>query len=60
MSKRELVDIECTLLVETEKAYKFDVGKDEGVWLPKSQCEWDIDTHTVTMPVWLAIDKGLV
>jgi hypothetical protein len=57
---KELVDIGAELLGETEKAYKFDVGNDEPVWLPKSQCEWDVDSKYVTLPIWLATDKGLV
>ena len=60
MNRKELVDLDAKLLTETEKAYKFDVGEDEPVWLPKSQCEWDIDSQQVTMPMWLAMDKGLV
>jgi hypothetical protein len=30
------------------------------VWLPKSQCEWDSDTSTMTMPEWLAKEKELI
>jgi len=59
MSKKELADIDATLIMETEKAYKFDVGNDEHVWLPKSQCEWDPDNKQVTIPMWLAVDKGI-
>jgi len=58
--KKELADIDGTVIFETEKAYKFDAGLDEAVWLPKSQCEWDKDSSIMTMPVWLAEDKGLV
>jgi hypothetical protein len=58
--KKELVDLAATLVGETEKAYKFDIGKEEHVWLPKSQCEWDKDAKEVTLPMWLATDKGLV
>lgn len=57
--KKELADITGEVVGETEKAYRFDDG-DRTVWLPKSQCEWDVDTHTMTMPVWLATDKELV
>jgi hypothetical protein len=60
VNKRELVDIDAHLLSETEKAYKFDIGNDDPVWLPKSQCEWDESSNQVTVPMWLATDKGLV
>lgn len=60
MSKKELADIEGVVVAETAKAYKFDAGLDEGVWLPKSQCEWDKDSKVMTMPMWLATEKGLV
>lgn len=56
----ELADIDCEIIAQTEKAYKIDVGRDEAVWIPKSQCQWDKDAKQMTMPVWLAIDKGLV
>lgn len=46
-------------MFETEKAYRFyDGGKEE--WLPKSQCEWDPDSKTMTMPEWLAKEKGFI
>lgn len=56
-----LVDIEGNLVapMETEKAYRFTDGL-RIVWLPKSNCQWDPDTKTMTMPEWLAIDKELV
>jgi hypothetical protein len=57
---KELVDIEGELRHETEKAYLLDHGADEPVWLPKSMCEWDMDSGTMTMPQWLAKDKGLI
>ena len=57
--KRELADINGEIIHETERAYKFNDGA-RVVWLPKSQCEWDQDTKTMTMPVWLATEKELV
>jgi hypothetical protein len=57
--KHDLVDIAGDLQGETELAYRFYDGK-QTVWLPKSQCEWDIDTHEMTMPEWLAKDKELI
>lgn len=57
--ERMLTDIAGRIKVETEKAFLFFDGTKE-VWLPKSQCEWDQDTRTMTMPEWLAMDKGLI
>lgn len=57
--KSSLVDIRARKVVETEKAYKFDFGLKEQVWIPKSQCEWDAMTGKVTMEEDLAIEKGL-
>lgn len=56
---RELVDIAGEVRGETEKAFRFFDGK-ETVWLPKSQCEWDENDKTMTMPEWLALEKGLI
>lgn len=56
---KELTDITGEIVVETEKAYKFDSGS-RVVWLPKSQCEWDQHGKVMTMPAWLATDKELV
>ena len=55
---RMLTDIAGAIKVETDRAYLFHDGTKE-VWLPKSQCEWDQDSKTMTMPEWLAQDKGL-
>lgn len=45
---------------ETERAVCFDLGLGSQ-WMPKSQIEieWDGDNGTLTMPVWLARDRGL-
>ena len=61
MSRRELVDIAGELVApfETDKAYRFFDGV-RTVWLPKSQCEWDANDKTMTMPSWLAEDKELI
>lgn len=39
-------------------AWRFYDGQKQ-VWLPKSQCEWDEESKTMTMPEWLAIEKEL-
>lgn len=55
----DLIDISGEIKAETEKAYRFYDGK-ETVWLPKSQCEWNEEEKTMTMPEWLAMEKGLI
>lgn len=59
--KSDLVDIAGELVkpFETDLAYRFFDGE-RTVWLPKSQCEWDARDKVMTMPEWLAMDKGLI
>lgn len=57
--KRELVDIAGEILFETELAYRFDAG-DRTEWIPKSQCQWDQDEQVMTMPEWIAKEKGFI
>lgn len=61
--KSELVDIEVTIHAETDLAILVSDDGDKGnaVWLPKSQIEIEKSgkTYVVTMPEWLADDKGL-
>lgn len=57
--KSNLLDIPARLIVETEKARKFDVGLSEAVWLPKSQHEWDAMEGMITLPEDVAIEKGM-
>lgn len=61
MSNDEVVDVEARLVHETDKArlFSFDPNKDNE-WLPKSIHEWDSNTQQVTMPEWMAIQRGLV
>lgn len=59
IGKSDLVDISGEIRGETEKAYRFFDGS-ETIWLPKSQCEWDETAGIMTMPEWLAEDKGLI
>ncbi|MGS5046038.1 MULTISPECIES: hypothetical protein [unclassified Mameliella] len=59
----EVVDIEVILVAETPAAIlvKEDEEADE-IWLPKSQIEIDGEigeTGAVTLPEWLAIERGL-
>jgi len=63
--KADLVDIEVEIRAETEKAVQVHDG-DTTCWLPKSQIEIERPRagHSVpviiTMPQWLAEDKGLI
>lgn len=60
-----LVDISVYILVTTNNAILVRDGDDTEAWLPKSQIRYDETGATgpgpynVTVPEWLAIDKGL-
>lgn len=58
---KKLTDLKYEgITAETSLAYGFQFeGKDELVWIPKSQCEVDEDTNTVTMSESLAVDKEI-
>lgn len=65
MSKSDLVDLTMQLHHETGKAVLVsdDGDKAKAVWIPLSQCEIERRANgivIVTMPEWLATDKGLV
>ena len=55
----ETVDLDGEVKREAANAWYFHDG-DNTVWLPKSLCEWDRDAKQMTVPVWLAEDRGLV
>lgn len=63
-----LVDMELRLLAISDLAIKvtpddIDVDEPKTAWLPKSQIEYTtigLMLVSVSMPEWLAIDKGLV
>lgn len=57
--RMKLVDITGEIQGETELAYRFFDGI-RIVWLPKSKCQWDQDSKTMTMETWLAEEKELV
>ena len=62
MSDRDEIDICVEFLKDHGRAIKISDGNVEE-WLPKSQIEYDGeegDTITVTMPNWLALEKGLI
>lgn len=56
--RSDLVDIECEIRAQTEKAVQVYDGR-VTVWLPRSQIEI-ADDGTIAMPEWLAKDKGLI
>jgi hypothetical protein len=58
---QELIDIAVQLRHETGKAYLFHTGEGD-MWLPKSQVEYYKESRSeiVTMPYWLAKEKGLI
>jgi hypothetical protein len=77
--KSDLVDIECYIMAEREKAIAIwdGVSMEDGLpdrktgeikprkkwaWIPRSQIEITPNgkTFTVTMPEWLATEKGLI
>ncbi len=59
--KSDLIDISCKLIAETDRAFLVsDDGGKTKHWVPKSQCEYDEDSNTLTMPEWLAKDKELI
>ncbi len=62
--KKELWDGAIELKHETEKAYLINDGGDEDHWIPKAQCELGPKqrdgTYEITMPMWLAKEKGLI
>lgn len=64
MGRSELVDVELMLMGETAQAIRVEDADENTVWLPKSQIEIERRPNdrviTVTMPQWLAEEKGLV
>lgn len=60
MNKKPDVDFEgVVVLEERETSWKMRiVGSNH--WMPKSQCKYDETEKTLTVPEWLAIERGLV
>lgn len=59
------IDIDGAIEARTEKAVLFHTGdKSEAVWLPKSLIKIEETgvggIFTVSMPEWLATEKGLI
>ena len=61
--KSDLIDIACNIPHATDKAVLVDDGTTKA-WLPKSKIEVEPSTDgkssIVTMPEWLALEKGLI
>ncbi len=62
--KSDLIDLTVIIRHSTERAVLVDHGGEEAVWLPLSQVEIapnsDGKTVTLTLPEWLAREKGMV
>lgn len=63
--KSDVIDITVQRLHETDKAVLVTVDvPDNGVWLAKSMIEIEPaeigGLYTVTLPEWLALEKGLI
>ena len=65
--KSDIIDLRLVLVTQTEKAILVNENEDnsgKSIWLPKSKVEFDDVTlgtiTTVTLPEWLALDKGLI
>lgn len=56
--RSDLVDIDCEIIGETERAIRIDDGS-KTCWLPRSLSEIN-DDGTVTIPEWLAMDRELI
>lgn len=63
--KSDIIDIDGAVEAQTEKAVLFHTGdKTQAAWLPRSQIEINetgfSGIFTVSLPEWLALDKGLI
>ena len=63
--KSNIIDIDGAIEAKTDKAVLFHTGrKEQAVWLARSQIEIEETGFggivTVTLPEWLALDKGLI
>lgn len=64
--KSDLVEVTVLLVTQTEKAVLVsDTGESKNaVWVPKSQIEIEATdregAYVITLPEWLAIEKGFI
>lgn len=45
---------------ETPSAILFETSQEAEVWIPKSLCEWDPDSKTLSIDDWKAEELGLI
>ena len=57
--RNRLVEVTAKVEHETAKAFLLDIGKEEHVWVPKSQAT-ETETGKFKMPEWLALKKGMI
>lgn len=65
MMKSDLLDLKVMRHAETERAVLVsdDGDSKKAVWLPKQNVEIENGPHgtvTITLPEWLALEKGLI
>lgn len=60
--RSDLIDVVCKIMIDRPNAILVSDGTKQ-VWLPKSQVEiYENESKfaSITMPEWLAIEKGLI
>lgn len=69
---RNMVDVDCVLIRETDAAYLIRSEKEEEIWVPKTQCSGVIvelmalnefdegETQTIAVAEWFAEREGLI
>lgn len=66
MSRSDLIDLAVMKHHETDKAWLVsdDGDRDNAIWIAKSQAQLEPDyagkSYVLTIPEWLATEKGLV
>lgn len=55
----ETVELDGEIQEDRDVSWRFYDGK-VTTFLPKQLCTWDPDTKKMTVPVWLAEQRGLV
>ena len=53
------IDLELELIDQSDDAFQVSVG-DETWWVPKSLCSYDEMNGWLTIPEWLALEKGMI
>jgi hypothetical protein len=61
----DYADFDVQLLHETDRAYLVtETIPEMGFWIPKSQCQLEETSvggiYTLSLPEWLAVEKGLL